>query len=101
MFLMSRVRNPGRPMGHGIEMSRPTKEAQEVHPVAAPLGGGPARALASGIAAYHARENATGITPHRAVVVRLALYQAPVLLQSSDHPQRGHASCSWLPSSSV
>ena len=99
MFLMSRVKNPGRPMGHGIEMSRPTKEAQEVHPVAAPLVGGPARALASGIAAYHARENATGITPHRAVVVRLALYQAPVLLQSSDHPQRGHASGSWPPAS--
>ena len=101
MFLMSRVMNPGRPMGHGIEMSRPTKEAQEVHPVAAPLGGGPARALASGIAAYHARESATGIAPHRAVVVRLAMCQAPVLLRSSDHPQRRHASGSWLPSSSL
>ena len=87
MFLMSRVRNPGRPMGHGIEMSRPTKEAQRVHPVAAPLGGGPARALASGIAAYHARESATGIAHHRAVVVRLAMCQAPVPLRSSDHPQ--------------
>ena len=101
MSLMYRVLNPGLPMGHGIEMSRPTKEAPEVDPVAALPGGGPARALASGIAAYHARENATGITPHRAVVVRRALYQAPVLLQSSDHPQRGHASYSWLPSSSL
>ena len=101
MSLMYRVLNPGRPMGHGIEMSRPTKEAQEVHPVAAPLVGGPARALASGIAAYHARESATGIPPHKAVVVRLAMSQAPVLLQSSDHPQRRHASGSWLPSSSL
>ena len=101
MFLMSQVVNPGRPMGHGIEMSRPTKEAQEGHLGAAPLESGPARALASGIAAYHARESATGIAPHRAVVVRLAMCQAPVLFQSSDHPQRRHASGSWLPSSSL
>ena len=101
MFLMSRVLNPGHPMGRGIEMSRPTKEAQKVHPVAAPLRSGPARALASGIAAYHARESATGIPPHKAVVVRLAMSQAPVLLQSSDHPQGGHASGSWLPAPSL
>ena len=99
MCLMSLVLNPGRPMGHGIEMSRPTKGAPEVDPVAAPAGGGPARALARRIEAYHARENATGITPHRAVAVRLALCRAPELLHSSDHPQRGHASGSWPPAS--
>ena len=92
MCLMYRVLNPCRPMGHGIEMSRPTKEAQEGHLGAAPLEGGPARALASGIAAYHARESATGIAPHLAAVVRLAMCQAPALLRSSDHPQRRHAS---------
>ena len=98
MCLMSRVLNPGRPMGHGIEMSRPTKEAQEGHLGAAPLESGPARALASGTAARHVRgiidlalENAIMMADHVVssppMRQRCSRHQAPTPLSTRSLQQ--------------